>query len=184
MFRDAQNGFKIYYFNQRRRLTNGRTKMQSLKRDTRLLIVYIPVYINICVYKRLHKNNYLYSAMKEESKICLQCGKALHGRSDKKFCDDYCRNNYNNVLKSNSNNYMRNINNALSKNRRILEALLQPDNETAKTKKEKLLHEGFSFKYITHIYTTKKGSTYFYCYDFGYLPLDSDWYLVVKKKDE
>ena len=122
--------------------------------------------------------------MKEETKACLQCSKTLRGRSDKKFCDDYCRNNYNNLLKSNTNNYMRNINNALSRNRRILEALLPPVHETTKTKKEKLIHEGFSFKYITHTYTTKKGSTYFYCYDFGYLPLDSDWYLIVKRKEE
>ena len=122
--------------------------------------------------------------MKEEIKTCLQCRKTLRGRSDKKFCDDYCRNNYNNLLKSNTNNYMRNINNALSRNRRILEALLSPDHETTKTQKEKLIHEGFSFKYITHTYTTKKGSTYFYCYDFGYLPLDSNWYLIVKRKED
>lgn len=122
--------------------------------------------------------------MKEEIKTCLQCRKTLRGRSDKKFCDDYCRNNYNNLLKSNTNNYMRNINNALSRNRRILEALLSPDHETTKTQKEKLIYEGFSFKYITHTYTTKKGSTYFYCYDFGYLPLDSNWCLIVKRKEE
>ncbi|MBL7762218.1 MAG: DUF2116 family Zn-ribbon domain-containing protein, partial [Chitinophagaceae bacterium] len=55
---------------------------------------------------------------------CLNCGKPLKGRSDKKFCDDSCRNNYNNQLKSIVNNQMRNINNVLGKNRRILESLL------------------------------------------------------------
>ena len=33
----------------------------------------------------------------EKNKKCLSCGKLLKGRVDKKFCDDYCRNNYNNL---------------------------------------------------------------------------------------
>ena len=121
--------------------------------------------------------------MEETAKTCVQCGKNLRGRSDKKFCDDYCRNNYNNQLKAFSNNYVRNINNALGKNRRVLETLLPPAKETINTSKEKLLEHGFSFKYITQTFTTKKG-TYFFCYDYGYLPLDNDWYLIVRKREE
>lgn len=121
---------------------------------------------------------------KAEPKTCLACDKLLKGRSDKKFCDDYCRNNYNNQLKSITNNQMRNINNALGKNRRILEDLLPSGEEMAKTTKEKLLQKGFLFKYVTHLYTTKSGKTYYYCYDYGYLPLDNDWYLVVRRKEE
>ena len=120
----------------------------------------------------------------EETKTCLQCGKTLRGRADKKFCNDYCRNNYNNQLKAHSNNYIRNINNALGKNRRILEDLLPAGEEMSKTTKEKLSRHGFSFKYITHTYTNKKGNTYFFCYDHGYLPLDSDWYLIVRRREE
>jgi hypothetical protein len=122
--------------------------------------------------------------MTEETKTCLQCGKTLRGRSDKKFCDDYCRNNHNNLLKAHANNYMRNINNALSKNRRILEELLPANEELTKTTKQKLLQAGFQFKYITHTYNNKKGNTYFFCYDFGYLPLDNDWFLVVRRKKD
>jgi hypothetical protein len=122
--------------------------------------------------------------MMEEAKTCLQCKKTLRGRSDKKFCDDYCRNNYNNTLKAHTNNYMRNINNALSKNRRILEELLPASEKLVKTTKQKLIHSGFQFKYITHTYTNKKGDTYFFCYDFGYLPLDNDWFLIVKRKED
>lgn len=121
---------------------------------------------------------------KKEEKRCLACDKPLKGRSDKKFCDDYCRSAYNNELKSVINNQMRNINNALGKNRRILEELLPENEETAKTTKEKLVQKGFLFKYVTHLYTTKSGKTYHYCYDYGYLPLDNDWYLIVRKKEE
>ena len=119
-----------------------------------------------------------------ETKTCLNCGKPLKGRADKRFCDDYCRNSYNNQLKSASNNLVRNINNALGKNRRILEGLLAEGGETAKANKEKLQRLGFQFKYITHTYVTKTGKTYLYCYDYGYLPLENDWFLIVKRKEE
>ena len=117
-------------------------------------------------------------------KNCLACGKPLKGRADKRFCDDYCRNSYNNQLKSASNNLVRNTNNALGKNRRILESLLPEGEETARANKEKLQRLGFQFKYITNTYVTKNGKTYFYCYEYGYLPLENDWYLIVKRKEE
>ena len=119
-----------------------------------------------------------------EPRLCLSCSKPVKGRTDKKFCDDYCRNNYNNQLKADSSNLVRNINNALGKNRRIMESLFVAGEEMAKTTKDKLLQKGFQFKYITHLYTNKKGNTYFFCYDLGYLPLDNDWYLIVKRKEE
>ena len=118
------------------------------------------------------------------AKNCQTCGKPLKGRADKKFCDDYCRNAYNNHLKGETNNYIRNINNALRKNRRILADLFPPDSQITKTSKEKLNELGFHFKYSTHTYTNKKGNTYFFCYDYGYLPLQHDWYLVVKRKKD
>jgi transcriptional accessory protein Tex/SPT6 len=120
----------------------------------------------------------------KEAKNCLSCDKVLKGRSDKKFCDDYCRAAYNNELKSISNNQIRNVNNALSKNRRILEELLPEGKEMVKTTQEKLLQKGFLFKYVTHLYTTKEGKVYYYCYEYGYLPLDNDWYLIVRRKEE
>ncbi len=117
-------------------------------------------------------------------KNCLACNKSIRGRTDKKFCDDYCRNAYNNQLKSGSNNTVRNINNALRKNRRILEELLQPNEKMVKINREKLLHHGFQFKYLTHTYTNQKGNAYHFCYEYGYLQLENNWYLIVKRKSE
>lgn len=117
-------------------------------------------------------------------KHCLACGRAIKGRTDKKFCDDACRNNYNNSLKATDVNLVRNINNALGKNRRILEAFMANGEEMTKTTKDRLLEKGFQFKYMTHTYTNKKGNVYVFCYDYGYLPLDHDWYLLVKRKEE
>ncbi|MGQ0737990.1 MAG: hypothetical protein ACT4OJ_02920 [Bacteroidota bacterium] len=121
---------------------------------------------------------------KQEIKNCLSCGKPVKGRSDKKFCDDYCRNNYNNQIKASDNGVVRLINNTLAKNRRILQSFLPSGKETAKTTRDQLLLRGFSFTYLTHIYTTKTGNVYYYCYDYAYRLLENDWYLIVRKKDE
>lgn len=121
---------------------------------------------------------------KKEPVLCLSCNSPVKGRADKKFCNDYCRNEYNNTLKSGATNLVRNINNALGKNRRILEACIAGEEETGKIKGEKLLEKGFQFKYTTHTYTNKKGNVYFFCYDMGYLPLENDWYLIVKRREE
>ena len=121
---------------------------------------------------------------KKEPTLCLSCEKPVKGRSDKKFCDDYCRAAYNNDLKSASNNLVRNVNNALGKNRRILESLLPQGDATAKTNHHKLIEKGFQFKYHTSMYKAKNGNTYFYCYEYGYLPLENNWYLIVKREED
>ena len=69
----------------------------------------------------------------EIKKLCLTCSKPIKGRTDKKFCDDYCRNNYNNQLKSSTTNINKNINNTLGKNRRILENFFKEE-DTIKTR--------------------------------------------------
>ncbi|MFX7784821.1 hypothetical protein ABTJ92_21600, partial [Acinetobacter baumannii] len=81
-----------------------------------------------------------------------------------------CRNNYNNLQKSKSNHssYVRNISNTLLKNRRILENLLTPPTQTVNCTNEKLVQEGFIFKYHTHTYTNTNGEVYYFCFDYGY----------------
>ena len=116
-----------------------------------------------------------------EKSLCLDCGKPISGRSDKKFCNDICRNSYNNKLNSDSNNYVRTINNALRKNRRILEELIPGEEEKTKVSKSKLDKLGFNFSYFTNEYITQKGQRYFFVYEYGYLPLDDGWYAVVKR---
>ena len=113
-------------------------------------------------------------------KQCLECGDEFIGRSDKKFCSDYCRNAYNNKVDSEAKNLIRNTNNRLKKNYKVLNKL----NPTGKTKipKSKLIDEGFYFQYFTSIYTTKTGNTYYYVYNEGYLPLEKDFYLLVRKE--
>lgn len=78
---------------------------------------------------------------------------------------------------------IKNINNVLIKNRKILDGILGEE-KTAKANKEKLLQQGFNFKYITHTFKNQKGDTYCFCYEMGYLPLENDWYLIVRRKEE
>ena len=113
-------------------------------------------------------------------KNCLECGAPVIGRTDKKFCDDACRNTYHNRRNKDCTNLMRNINNALRRNRRILNGL-NPE-QRSNTTRSKLLNIGFDFKYYTHIYATKKGNIYFFVYDQGYLPLENDYFALVKRE--
>ena len=114
-------------------------------------------------------------------KICLDCAIPVKGRADKKFCSDQCRNNYNNQLNSNTNNYLRNVNNILRKNRRILSQFCS--NLKAKIHKEKLSDKGFNFSYFTNTYKTQKGNIYYFCYEHGYLPLEDHRYALVVRKE-
>lgn len=114
-----------------------------------------------------------------EEKQCLECGEKVVGRSDKKFCNDYCRNGYNNKLEVGNKNLVRNTNNALKKNYKIL-CELNPSGKT-KISKTMLEDRNFYFEFFTSIYTTKTGNQYFYCYDQGYLLLEKQQVLLVKK---
>ena len=120
--------------------------------------------------------------METATRLCLECGKPLKGRIDKKFCDDYCRNAYNNKSKAEESTYVRKINQVLKRNRRILEELLGEEG-MAKQSKSSFINKGYQFPFHTHQYTNKKGNVYYFCYEYGFLPLDGDQYLIVKKKE-
>lgn len=114
-----------------------------------------------------------------DKRICLECGAHLVGRSDKKFCSDHCRNAFNNRINSDVNTVMRNINNALRRNRRIL-------NELVPEKKRKVplaavLQKGFNFSYFTHEHATKRGDVYRFCYEMGYLRIEEDQLLLIRR---
>ncbi|WP_300565494.1 hypothetical protein [Flavobacterium sp.] len=112
-------------------------------------------------------------------KTCLECDEKLIGREDKKFCSDGCRNAYNNKMNKDCTNLMRNINNKLRKNYRILSEL-NPDGK-AKTSRTKMLGKGFDFEFFTSIYTTKTGNVYYFLYDQGYMTIENDGFVLVKK---
>lgn len=116
-----------------------------------------------------------------EIRLCLDCNEELKGRSDKKFCDDQCRSNFNNRQQSENTTFMRQVNSILKRNRRILQEF-NPEGKIKITRK-KLLAKGFNFEFFTNIYKTQTGNTYFFCYESGYLMLDNEEILLVRKEN-
>ncbi|PIF05650.1 MAG: hypothetical protein CSA36_05600 [Draconibacterium sp.] len=117
-----------------------------------------------------------------EKRNCLECGEPLRGRADQKFCNDSCRNAYNNKKLSKSTNFIRKVNRILKNNHTILESL-NPE-EKAITYKSILKKQGFNFDYYTNAYTTRAGRIYYFCYDQGYSELENNKFMLVKKENE
>lgn len=116
-------------------------------------------------------------------RICLSpdCNKPLgEGRPDKKFCNDGCRNVYNNSIKKRELGEIKNIDQALKKNRRLLKKFLGNESEIILSEK-KLRDVGFNFDFSTHtIISKKKGNSFIFCYNYGYHALGNGKYKVVK----
>ena len=115
--------------------------------------------------------------MSTNSKKCIECGADMKGRSDKRYCSDSCRSSYHNRMNSDASNFVRNVNNILRKNRRILEE--NNPKGKAKIPREKLLEQGFKFTYFTNEYITKSGNIYHFCYEQGYIELDDGMVALV-----
>ena len=99
---------------------------------------------------------------------CLQCGKPLVGRSDKKFCDAYCRNSYNNQHKAIDEQYIVKVNSHIRRNRRILKTLCPEGKSTVR--KEVLDQMGYDYRYFNSIFKSKQG-IYYLTYDYGFSPI-------------
>lgn len=115
-----------------------------------------------------------------KTRTCEFCGTKILGRSDKRFCSDYCRNSQHNSENRDSSNYMRRVNNILRKNRRIL-ARYNPKGK-AKIATSTLMEEGFNFAYFTNIYETRKGGKYYFCYDQGYIHIEDGHVALVVRE--
>jgi hypothetical protein len=112
-------------------------------------------------------------------RICLECGQRIVGRTDKKFCNDHCRTAWHNKLHSDSTSYMRNVNNILRKNRRILAALVA--NGRKKVDAEALMRLGFEFGYFTNMKKRRNGPAMLYCYEQSYVMLPKGVCILIPK---
>jgi hypothetical protein len=107
---------------------------------------------------------------------CIDCGTPLIGRSDKKFCDDYCRTHFNNQLHKEENIVLKEINKILRKNKLILERLYTTGKITHD--RTALLAAGFNFDYFTHQQYDGKGEISISCYEYGYRPMENGKLLI------
>ncbi|MBL7963389.1 MAG: hypothetical protein JNM31_06045 [Flavobacteriales bacterium] len=118
-----------------------------------------------------------------EEKRCLECGEPLRGRTDKRFCSDGCRNLHHYRINNAPINYVRNVVNALKRNRRVLAELNNGPEGKTKVHRDRLLEHGFNFMYHTHVHRTRMGNTYIFCFEQGYLELSENWFMLVRRDE-
>lgn len=109
-------------------------------------------------------------------RTCLSCGKVLKGRIDKKFCDDQCRNLYNNrpEVKTEA---VKLINAILKRNWTILKEVMA-DEKVIKVERYELERRDFNFCYYTHLNKDKQGVIYNW-YEYG-IRTHKDICMIVK----
>ena len=93
--------------------------------------------------------------MDTKERRCLECNAVIRGRTDKKFCSDYCRNSFNNKKNRATDQLIRKVNHKLRNNYRVLKQLELIDGKVIVPKKW-LLQFGFDFDLFTSMYRTKK----------------------------
>ncbi|OUR91201.1 hypothetical protein A9Q87_10985 [Flavobacteriales bacterium 34_180_T64] len=102
------------------------------------------------------------------SKNCLSCSKILDGRSDKKFCDPYCKSSYHyKKAKEEEPRFYNKVDNQLKRNRRILKSYNKSGKATVRS--ETILELGFDPKFFTHFWKNNKGDVYLFVYEYGFL---------------
>src|SRR5690348_9849240 len=96
---------------------------------------------------------------------CLSCGKLIRGgRSDKKFCNTACKDEYHNSRKGEMNKEIQKIDLALKRNRNTLKRFYDSKKGNF-ISRDQLLKSGFEFQFHTHYIITKiKGNEFTFCY--------------------
>lgn len=116
---------------------------------------------------------------------CMNCESELKGRTDKQFCDSYCKSSYHYKKKQGEEKSMfETIDKQLKTNRRLLKLF----NKSGKSivRKEELIEEGFNPKFFTHYWKNNKGEVYLFCFEFGFLSKTENGkskYVLVKWQD-
>ena len=113
----------------------------------------------------------------KQRRQCTTCREEIHGRSDKRFCSDYCRALHYNQVDADASLLMRRVNYQIRKNRRIL-ARFNPKGKT-KVARANLLEAGLNFQYHTHTRTTRSGQVFRFCYDQGYYEMKNNYVKIL-----
>ena len=101
-------------------------------------------------------------------KECFHCGKALTGRTDKKFCDSHCKSAYHyKKEKESPERFYNKVDNQLKLNRKILKEYNKGGKVTIRAKI--LLELGFNPKFFTHYWKNQKEEVYLFVYEYGFL---------------
>jgi hypothetical protein len=116
-------------------------------------------------------------------KTCLQCGRDMRGRSDKKFCSLNCKNLHHIETRQQIKNVVAETDAYLHRNRTILFTLMGSSNKEIFDKLV-LDRTGFRWEFHTGTYLNKEGKMYRIVYDFAWLDFSDQKILIVKKKNK
>ena len=112
----------------------------------------------------------------EKSQLCLECGKPLYGRTDKKFCSSACKNGWHYQHSADLRNLKSWTNTALTRNYRILRSL--PENEESRFSLAELQLRGFSPQLVTSHLGTSGNVSHYACFDIHYCQTDTEIFNV------
>ena len=112
---------------------------------------------------------------------CLECGTPIqYGRSDKKFCCDYCKNRWHNERNKDYVRIRSKVTHALDKNYRILTLLL--GNGKTSAPMSDLQQWGFSPEYVTGMNKGRMRTEY-RCFDIRYNRSENKIYNICRVPD-
>jgi hypothetical protein len=111
---------------------------------------------------------------------CQQCRKALHGRTDKRFCNSNCKNAFNFAKRRDTRNEVKEIDGYLHRNREIL-ATLMGESKKEMFDRAVLTRAKFRWEYMTGIYKNKQGKWYHLVYDYAWMEFTDQQILIVRK---
>lgn len=113
---------------------------------------------------------------------CRMCKREVYGRSDKLYCSLNCKNSYYAGLEKTTRKRTYVIDQILHRNRNILLRLLGVNKRSIYIHKFELIKRKFNFKYMTHLTTSKKGTTYCCIYEFVWIELENEEIYIQKQK--
>ncbi len=118
-------------------------------------------------------------------KTCLHCHDSFRGRSDKKFCGDYCRNSYNNQQKAHLHSHQKNILQRLQRNYEVLAKYFSHETSgPIRIKTQKLTNEGVNWIYCTETRSSLNRIRVFGCFEFKYFLLNDQYVIILKDSEE
>ncbi len=120
-----------------------------------------------------------------ESKTCLFCHSIVTGRSDKKYCDPYCKSSYQyQQTKNQKPKFYTQVEKQLKRNRKLLKMHNKAGKAIVRSKT--LLEMGFNPHFFTHYWKTQKGQVYLFVFEFGFLKKSEhniEKYVLIKWQD-
>lgn len=108
--------------------------------------------------------------MNEEKPTCLECGKALYGRPDKRYCSRSCKNSHYNRQRHLSDSFRRWTLDILMSNYSILDLMLRSGSTTVQMKD--IVAAGFRPDVVTGHRKGAKGHEEYSCFDIAYYQSD------------